>query len=154
MEKKNENKMFFTYSIKDKLNNGIISLLFTVDFFEIDNQLYVENGKSRILIEATSVEDGKKSFEEIINRKVRESIMKNNLFDLISNWNLEFKPVAEIIEDKKNEIIDFLEKQEKLNKNQSETISGEIKLDYSGILKYSSAMINNFSENTEWRASL
>lgn len=139
--KRNERKiMLYTYGIKDTKGNKIITISFSVKFFEIDNELYLENEKSRILIEAKNERDGKKSFEEIINLKIREAISAGKLFKLLSAWNMNLQSsVEEMLENKRVEFEDYNSK-----------VKSSVEVDLDMQMKYSSAMINRFDENSRW----
>ncbi len=132
MEKENIFREVFAYSISDLNGNKIINLFFTVEFFEIEDQKYLENKKSRILVEADDFESGREYFADVIDRKVRESIMRNDFYSLLEAWNLKLR---------NSEKIDSIE--ENLN-------TKEAKIDFGLQLRYSAAMINSFEEDKRW----
>lgn len=92
MKREEKKIMQYTYGIKDTRGKMIFNISFPVKFFNVDGDLYLENEKSRILVEALNDKDGKKSFERIINMKIREAISAGRLFKLIADWNLDIKP--------------------------------------------------------------
>ena len=137
-EIKNKKTEIFIYTIEYSKDKPIIRLYFTVDFFEYNNEKFIENKKSRILIETDDFQLAKKDFGEIINIKIRDSIMNNKFYDLLTSWNFERKDEREIIKEKTSEI------------NMSEYYN-LAKIDINKQFKYSSAMINRFDQHSLWR---
>lgn len=140
MNREEKKIMLYTYGIKDSKGKMIITLSFSVKFFKVDGDLYLENEKARILVEALNEKDGKKSFEQIINMKIREAIANRSFFKLIAAWNMEIKPsINHIMKEKSIEFEEY-----------NARIKPVAKMDFESQMYYSSDAINRFGEMNKW----